>query len=77
MKKLSTIFIFITILNFALLAGEKIKLVILHTNDTHSQVEPTEKSGLKTADMGGYARRMGMISKIRSEEKKRSSIRCR
>lgn len=69
MKKLSTIFIFITILNFALPAGEKIKLVILHTNDTHSQVEPTEKSGLKTADMGGYARRMGMISKIRSEEK--------
>jgi len=69
MKKLSTIFLFITILNIALLAGEKVKLVILHTNDTHSQVEPTEKSTLKTSDMGGYARRMGMISKIRSEEK--------
>ena len=48
---------------------QKIKLVILHTNDTHSQVEPTEKSGLKTADMGGYARRIGVINQIRNEEK--------
>lgn len=50
------------------LAGPKVRLVILHTNDTHSQVEPTEKSASKTADMGGYARRMGVIQKIRSEE---------
>jgi 5'-nucleotidase len=52
----------------SVLAGSKVKLVILHTNDTHSQVEPTEKSASKTADMGGYARRMGVIQKIRSEE---------
>ena len=45
-----------------LYAQETVKLVILHTNDTHSQVEPT------SADMGGYARRMGMIEKIRAEE---------
>lgn len=45
-------------------AGKQTKLVILHTNDTHSQVEPTESS-----DMGGYARRLGVIDKIRSEEK--------
>jgi 5'-nucleotidase len=51
------------------IAGEKIKLVILHTNDTHSQVEPTEKSMLKTSDMGGYARRMGVINQIREQEK--------
>ena len=50
-------------------AQQKIKLVILHTNDTHSQVEPTEKSTLKTADMGGYARRMGLIAQIREQEK--------
>lgn len=47
----------------------KVKLVILHTNDTHSQVEPSEKSTLATSNMGGYARRMGVISKIRKEEK--------
>ncbi|MEI7504583.1 MAG: metallophosphoesterase [Paludibacter sp.] len=38
----------------------------MHTNDTHSQVEPTEKSTSKTSDMGGYARRMGVIDSIRS-----------
>ena len=53
----------------AAFAGQKVKLVILHTNDTHSQVEPTEKSTLKTSDMGGYARRMGEISQIREQEK--------
>ena len=51
------------------LGQQKIKLVILHTNDTHSQVEPTDKSSLKTSDMGGYARRMGVISRIREQEK--------
>jgi len=54
---------------FSTLAQQKVKLVILHTNDTHSQVEPTEKSSLQTSDMGGYARRMGEISKIRQQEK--------
>lgn len=48
----------------SLYAEKETKLVILHTNDTHSQVEPTENS-----DMGGYARRLGVINKIRSEEK--------
>ena len=53
----------------SVLGQQKIKLVILHTNDTHSQVEPTEKSSLNTSDMGGYARRMGLISHIREQEK--------
>jgi 5'-nucleotidase len=61
--------LFLLFFSIAVFAGQKIKLVILHTNDTHSQVEPTEKSTLKTADMGGYARRMGVIQQIRSEEK--------
>lgn len=54
---------------FTAFSANKVKLVILHTNDTHSQIEPTEKSSLATSDMGGYARRMGVIEKIRSEEK--------
>jgi 5'-nucleotidase len=62
-----TILLLLTV-TFAI-AQQKTKLVILHTNDTHSQVEPTEKSNLKTSDMGGYGRRMGVIQKIRSEEK--------
>ena len=52
-----------------LLGQQKVKLVILHTNDTHSQIEPTDKSILKTSDMGGYARRMGQIDQIRATEK--------
>lgn len=62
--------VFLMILStVSLAAQQKIKLVILHTNDTHSQVEPTEKSTLTTADMGGYARRMGVITQIRALEK--------
>lgn len=53
----------------SMVAQQKIKLVILHTNDTHSQVEPTQKSSMKTSDMGGYARRMGIIQQIRANEK--------
>lgn len=60
---------FLLMISVIAFGGEKIKLVILHTNDTHSQVEPTEKSSLKTADMGGYARRMGEIEQIRFTEK--------
>ena len=69
MKRIYSIIILFTAINLVVIAGNKVKLVILHTNDTHSQVEPTEKSALKTADMGGYARRMGVIQKIRTEEK--------
>lgn len=41
---------------------KEVKITILHTNDTHSQVEPIN-------DRGGYARRLGMIEQIRKEEK--------
>ncbi|MBN2764944.1 MAG: metallophosphoesterase [Paludibacteraceae bacterium] len=60
---------FLLCFQLATFSADKVKLVILHTNDTHSQVEPSEKSSLATSDMGGYARRMGVIEKIRSEEK--------
>ena len=68
MRGWSLIFLLV-LLTTTVQAQQKIKLVILHTNDTHSQVEPTEKSTLKTADMGGYARRMGLIAQIREQEK--------
>ena len=38
-------------------------LTILHTNDTHSQVEP------KSNNQGGYARRMGLIAQERKADK--------
>lgn len=61
--------LFLILFSVSVFAQLKVKLVILHTNDTHSQVEPTEKSSLKTSDMGGYARRMGVINQIREQEK--------
>lgn len=39
-------------------------LLILHTNDTHSQVEPLE-AGKRDAHCAGYARRMGFIAQQR------------
>ena len=39
------------------------KLVILHTNDTHSQVDPIESSGL-----GGIERRAAAIDSVRRAE---------
>ena len=38
-------------------------LTILHTNDTHSQVEPNAN------DRGGYARRMGLIKQERRQDR--------
>ena len=42
-------------------------VTILHTNDTHSQIEPLEP-GKRDADCGGYARRMGLISQERAKD---------
>lgn len=42
-------------------------LTILHTNDTHSQVEPLEE-GKRDAKFAGYARRMGLINQLRKED---------
>ena len=54
---------FLVVFSVSVFAAKQTKIVILHTNDTHSQVEPSESN-----NMGGFARRMGEIDKIRSEE---------
>lgn len=50
------------ILCFAACAPKADHLTILHTNDTHSQVEP------KSNGQGGYARRMGLINQERQAD---------
>ncbi len=62
--KIRLLIFFLVIFQVSAFAGKTAKIVILHTNDTHSQVEPVGSS-----DTGGYARRLGVINKIRSEEK--------
>ncbi len=45
-----------------------LKLTILHTNDTHSRLEPFPMDGGRNQGLGGIAGRAQLINKIRSEE---------
>ena len=45
-----------------------LKLTILHTNDTHSRLEPFPMDGGRNQGLGGIAVRGELINKIRSEE---------
>ena len=44
-----------------------IKLVILHTSDTHSHLDPLPFDDRRFSNLGGVERRAGLINKIRSE----------
>ncbi len=44
------------------------KLVVLHTNDWHSRIEPFPTDKSRNSNKGGAARRAGLINKIKSEE---------
>jgi 5'-nucleotidase len=48
---------------------EYVKLTILHTNDTHSHIDPFTLNDPKYPGMGGFARRAAIIKDIRSIEK--------
>lgn len=48
-------------------AATPVALTVLHTNDTHSQVEPVA-AGARNGGCGGYARRMGLIAAERQED---------
>lgn len=50
------------------LVKAKPKLTILHTNDTHSNVEPFPLNHAKFPGMGGVSKRYALIEQIRSEE---------
>jgi 5'-nucleotidase len=45
------------------------KLTILHTNDTHSHIDPFPYNDPKYPGMGGFARRAEIIKEIRNTEK--------
>ena len=44
-----------------------IRLVILHTNDVHSRIDPFPMDGSRNQGMGGVAARSALINKIRQE----------
>ena len=60
MRKLLSLLIISTLLFSVAGCRKTVTLTVLHTNDTHSQVEPNSK------DLGGYARRMGLIEQERA-----------
>ncbi len=45
-----------------------LKLTILHTNDTHSRLDPFPMDGGRNQGLGGIAARSALISRIRQEE---------
>ena len=47
---------------------KKSRLVILHTNDTHSTIEPFPSKHSKFPNIGGVSKRHTILQKIRSEE---------
>ncbi|MCR5888908.1 metallophosphatase [Hymenobacter sp. J193] len=49
-------------------AADAAKLVILHTNDMHSRIEPFPDNAAQWAGMGGMARRASLIAQIRQQE---------
>ena len=51
------------------LQAETKKIIFIHTNDTHSQIEPTSKTSPKNPDMGGILRRKALIDSIKNVEK--------
>ncbi|HTF04527.1 MAG TPA: metallophosphatase [Bacteroidia bacterium] len=53
--------------NTAKKAG-KVKIVILHTNDVHSHLEPFPTNDPKYAGLGGVERRAALIRSIRAKE---------
>ncbi|MCI1719614.1 MAG: metallophosphoesterase [Bacteroidales bacterium] len=68
MKKIISIFsVAVTVLAFAATSSCAQDLVILHTNDTHSQIEPENAGPAK--GLGGYERRENFINSVRKENK--------
>lgn len=49
--------------------NSKVKIVILHTNDTHSHLEPFPANDPKYAGLGGIERRAALIRDVRAKEK--------
>ncbi|KIX20428.1 5'-nucleotidase [Flavobacterium sp. 316] len=48
---------------------EEKKIIILHTNDVHSHIDPFPADHPRNPNMGGAARRASVIEQIRKEEK--------
>lgn len=67
-KILSTLLVFVLLTSVFPLTAQK-KIVILHTNDTHSRIEPLPETDKYTPNRGGVLRRANYIEQVRRENK--------
>jgi len=66
MNKYNLILSFFLLASLTITAGTP--LVLLHTNDTHSQLEPYKSDDKYNANMAGIVRRAALIREVRSKE---------
>ncbi|MCD8193101.1 MAG: metallophosphoesterase [Tannerellaceae bacterium] len=66
MKASYSIFICLWIITLSLSAQKQAELVILHTNDTHSQIEPLSASDMHAPNQGGLVNRKAVIDSVRA-----------
>lgn len=62
-------FLLITLLSFSVLSFGQKNIVILHTNDTHSRIEPLPETDRTAPGKGGAERRAVYINQVRNEHK--------
>lgn len=68
MKKIASNLLLVFIITGFSLFGQK-KITILHTNDTHSRIEPIPETDKNAPDKGGALRRAKYIEQVRQENK--------
>lgn len=66
MKKLAYILVLLSTSFLSIEAGTP--LVLLHTNDTHSQLEPYKSDDKYNPDMAGIVRRAALFNQVRAKE---------
>lgn len=69
MKTTLRIYIISLFLTLSLASFSQKEIVILHTNDTHSRIEPLPKTDKYSANKGGVVRRSTYIDQVRKENK--------
>lgn len=71
MKKSYVKYLLLVALMFVILplSAQDKKIVILHTNDTHSRIEPLDLTDEVYPGLAGIARRKAFVEKVRQEEK--------
>lgn len=69
MKIIRIRIIIVILLSFSVSALAQKKLVILHTNDTHSRIEPLPATDRYSPNTGGVERRIIYIDEVRKENK--------